>query len=97
MKRSKITIYVPNDPKWVNSTIDMLTLLFGGATTFEANGTWLYGEKLVNDKVNICFSFCSESDLEIYLDQIKEYCIRMKKDMNQVSVAIEIDNVFYLI
>jgi len=98
---SRVAIYVPstndiNKPvdnsQIVLDVIKELSLLFGGATASDAVGGWISanGETVI-EKVTIVYSFCNNDSLKNNIEQIIEICERLKKDMSQEAITLEIN------
>jgi len=104
---SNVKIYVPStidvDKSIENSyqvkhSLIFLTNQFGGATSFEALGCWLtQGGSMIRERVTICQSFCSEENLLKNIDNVHEFCLNLKKGMNQEAISLEVNNVLYFI
>lgn len=102
-----VKIYVPStinidkhfeNDFWINETLAFLSTEFGGATSTKALGAWLsQSGNLIKEDVTIVFSFVSQDTLEKKIEKIYEFCLRMKIDLSQESVALEINNKLYLI
>ena len=104
---SSIKIYIPStididkeidNSKVVEETNIFLSQLFGGATSSKALGAWVTANKnLVTEKVTLVFSYCTETQLQENIETVYTYCVKMKKDLLQESIALEVNNKLYLI
>lgn len=104
---SKVTIYVPatvgvsqqaDNSKQVEETAALLARLFGGSTSTPAVGYWLSpAAGLVAEKTTVVFSYCSDADLQNGIEALIEHCEKMKTDMQQEAVAMEINGEMYFI
>ena len=104
---SKVTVYVPSTTNTdrkadttahVNATASLLSNLFGGATSTPAMGYWMSNTAgLVKEKSTMVFAYCTEKDLETGIDQVVEHCRKMKQDLTQEAIAIEVNGTMYLI
>lgn len=104
---SKVTVYVPsttntnkkaNTTAHVNATAGLLSKLFGGATSTPATGYWMSSTAgLVKERSTMVFAYCSEKDLEAGIDQVVEHCHKMKQDLAQEAVAVEVNGTMYLV
>ena len=72
--------------------IKQLSLLFGGATSFECVGGWIANNgDIITEKVNIVYSFCDKKSLQNNLSKVINICQQIKKDMQQEAVTLEIN------
>ncbi len=104
---NKVKIYVPstmnaneqfNPEIHINETLEILSNMFGGSTSTEGTGTWV-SEKhgLIKEKITVCESFCDESKLTECIDSVVEYCLKLKKDMGQENISLEVNNELYFV
>lgn len=104
---SNIKIYVPStinvnteieNTEKVEQTLKFLSGLFGGATSYNALGCWVsQSEGLVKEKVNICESYTNEKALHENITLVVEYCEKLKKEMYQEAISLEVNNQLYFI
>lgn len=106
--RSKVSIYVPSTNN-VNELVDnsamvdyvhtKLSELFGGATCAPAIGGWVSESgELVKERVTIVYAFCTDEQLERNLDEhVLPLCEKIKKDMSQEAVSLEVNGELYFI
>ena len=82
----------------VQATLSFLGTLFGGATRSEAEGVWQSEEQeLVIEQVTIVKTFVSQKALEKHLDEVIKFATRLKAEMKQEAVAIDVDNQLILV
>lgn len=103
----KVAIYVPstqgvnteaNNQKYIESTAQLLSNCFGGATSTEAVGYWVSdNEGLVKEHPVIVYAYAQEQDFIESIDLIIDYCYKMKQELEQEAISLEIDNKLYLI
>ena len=104
---SRMTIYIPSTVN-INQEIDntqhveeaaaMLAGFFGGATSTDAAGYWLSNSAgLVREKSTMIFAYCSEADLEKHIDHVVEYCEKLKAELKQDAIALELNGKMYFI
>lgn len=104
---SRMTIYIPSTVN-INQEIDnikhveeaaaMLAGFFGGATSTDAAGYWLSNSAgLVREKSTMIFAYCSEADLEKHIDHVVEYCEKLKVELKQDAIALELNGKMYFI
>lgn len=80
----------------VNSILAELSSEFGGASAQDVKGAWLSDTAgLVVE--NITRIFCYGSDKAEMLDVFSNLAQRLKVEMSQDSVLIDVDNVGYLV
>lgn len=104
---SKITVFVPatthvgkptNNAVQVQATAEMLSRLFGGATSSSAIGYWVSESAgLIKEKTTVVFAYCDQTALENHIEAVVDYCKAMKKDMGQESVALEVNGSMYFV
>lgn len=104
---SRLSIYVPqtvnvneyiDNTKYVNDTLTILSKYFGGATASQAKGSWLTSNgELVIESTTIVFAYCNTRQLEESFDKIHDYIQRLKKEMSQEAIAIELNGEMYFI
>lgn len=102
-----LKIYVPvYDPlEKVAETLDfshqtamLLSHLFGGCTVSPSNGYWINNTgELVEDKINIVYSFTDEDTLSLYRDVVENFCKEIKKELSQDAISLEIDGILNFI
>lgn len=104
---NKVCIYVPstvnvntkiNNGKQVTKTLSFLAGLFGGCTTETARGAWVdQSGALVTEKVNKCYSFCSETQLTKNIPAVLDYCNTLKHEMQQECISLEVNNKLFFV
>lgn len=102
----KLTVYVPatvninqqiDNTTYVNSTAELLSNLFGGATSSAAIGYWMSDTAgLVRENTTVVFAFAKDLEDE-GLKIIVEHCKTMKKELSQDAIALEIDGKMYFV
>ena len=76
----------------------MLAGFFGGATSTEAAGYWISPSAgLVSEKSTMIFAYCSEADLDKYINNVVEYCEKLKTELKQDAIALELNGKMYFI
>ena len=103
----KITIYVPStqgtsteadNQQYIDTTARLLSAFFGGATSTPAVGYWVSDvEGLVKEHPTLVYAYAEESDFIKHIDAILDYCYKLKQDLQQEAISLEIDNKLYLI
>jgi len=100
----RIAIYVPtadangsavDSAAYVERTLSELSALFGGATAQAAQGAWNGANGLVREDITICYSF-ADALSDDALRKIAALADRIKTDLDQESVALEVDGALYL-
>ena len=43
------------------------------------------------------FAYCSEADLEKHIDHVVEYCEKLKAELKQDAIALELNGKMYFI
>lgn len=103
----KFGIYVPSttdvnthtdNAAKVAETLSFLSGLFGGATAQKSSGAWVSDSAgLVLEDVTICYAYCTTVQRFKYLRAVKEYAKRLRDDMKQDAVSVEIDRALVLV
>lgn len=103
----KVTVYVPStqgvyaeadNSQWVNATAELLSNCFGGATSTQALGYWVSEEAgLVKEHPVLVFAYAKEDDFIKKLDLVIDFCYKMKDELEQEAISLEVDNQLYLI
>ena len=104
---SQVKIYVPStfnvsegfdSTAWVDKSLSLLSSEFGGATSTAALGAWVSSQgELVKEKITMVFSYAKQEQLEKSIDKIYEFCLTMKLELKQESIALEVNGDLYLI
>ena len=104
---SKITVYVPatngvnqdaDNTEQVKRTASLLADFFGGSTSTAALGYWLSPVVgLVAEATTIVFAYAADKDLQEHTEDVVEYCERLKAEMGQEAIALEINGEMYFI
>lgn len=104
---SKISIYIPStnnvdnyydNYQIVDNTLSFLSRLFGGATNNAVEGSYLTSKgKLIKEKINIIYSYCTFNQLEHNQKKILEFCENLKNELSQESIVLEINQEMYFI
>lgn len=104
---SKVTIYVPattgvdvaaDNTQQVNDTAALLADLFGGSTSTAALGYWLSpAAGLVAEKTTLVFAYASDEALQAHIDDVVAWCQKLKAEMSQEAVALEINGEMYFV
>ena len=105
---SKVSIYIPStsdvdnnidNTEYVNAAAEMLSHMFGGATAENVKGFYFSDmlNKLVAENTTKVYSCCSLKDFEKHEETILDWCMKLKKELNQECIGIELDNAMYYI
>lgn len=82
----------------VQAALAFLGHLFGGATSSDGEGVWRSEESgLVVERVTIVRSFVSDKALKKHLDEVIHFAVRLKEEMKQEAVAIDVNNELVLV
>jgi hypothetical protein len=103
----QVKIYVPStvdvnksfdSSEWIEKAMSELSSYFGGSTSSKALGAWISGKgDLVKEDVTVVFSYATQAQLEINIDKVYEFCLEMKKELLQESIALEVNGELYLV
>jgi len=104
---SKVIVYIPSttdinteidSSSYVNDCATLLSDCFGGATSTQALGYWhSVTAGLVKEKTTMVFAYASESDLNEKIEVVIDYCEKIKKELSQDAIALEINGEMYFI
>lgn len=82
----------------VEKTLQFLSGLFGGATSYNARGAWVsQSAGLVLENVCICVGFCSLAQKFKFRRAVVAYCRDLCKIMQQEAISLEIDGRLFFI
>lgn len=104
---NNIKIYVPSTVNvsdsadtsiYVDETMMLLGKCFGGATGHLALGCWVSaGGQLIKERVTIVEAYCDSYALDGHIDNVYEFCLKLKRELGQEAIALEINGVLHLI
>ena len=103
----KVTVYVPatdnnggmakhiDNAKYVDRIAALMSNTFGGATSTPAIGYWMSDSRgLEKESTTIVFAYAETLD---EIDRVIDECEKLKRELNQDTVALEVDNKMYFI
>lgn len=106
-RTNQISVFIPttldvdksvDTSQYVERTLNFLAERFGGATSKEAQGVWNSDEVgLVGETVYIVQSFATQNDINEHLDAVIDYIKKLKVELRQEAMALEINNKLSLI
>lgn len=98
---SKVSVYVPSttnvneacdNSEQVKRVITELSQMFGGATASDAIGGWVCASgETVLEKVTIVYAFCTSAQLREHFEDVYAICERIKSEMSQEAITLEIN------
>lgn len=104
---SRVAIYVPSttdtdhptdNRRQVEEVAANLSAMFGGATATEARGYWVsQSAGLVGEAVTIVYSNAAAEDIERHGAEIVAICRKIKREMKQEAVSLEINGELFLV
>jgi hypothetical protein len=104
---SNVKIYIPgttnvnqktDNSKYINLALNLFSGYFGGSTKYQAIGTWISPVNgLIKERINIVESYCTENDLNNNIDAIIDFCKKLKFELNQENISLEINNKLYFV
>lgn len=104
---SRVAIYVPSttdtdhptdNRQQVEEVAAKLSAMFGGATATEARGYWVsQSAGLVGEAVTIVYSNAAAEDIENHAAEIVAICHKIKNEMKQEAVSLEINGELFLV
>jgi hypothetical protein len=106
-RTNQVSVYIPTTVDvdieidtsiYVKETMDFLGSIFGGATSNQAQGVWNSDDSgLVNETIHIVRSYVTESDMDKYLPDVLEYVEKLKAELRQEAMAVEVNQKLLLI
>ncbi len=103
----KITVYVPgtvdastagDTSAYVTEAVALLSECFGGATSTPVRGYWMSeAHGLITEDNNAVFAYAAQSALDEHLDDVVNFAVRMRDELKQEAVAVELDGTMYFI
>ena len=104
---SKVAVYVPSTVDvdkaadtsgWVAMVSLSMSQWFGGATSTSAAGYWEDERAgLVTEAVTVVYSYTDSATLEQKIDDVLRLVHKMKDDLKQSAVSLEVNGVLYLV
>lgn len=104
---SHIRVFVPStvnvneaidNTSFVNDVQISLVQFFGGATIYNAFGAWQgLNIQIVSERITIIESYTTTDKLNEKIDSVIDICEKLKNDMKQESIALEINGELYFI
>lgn len=102
-----IKLYIPSttdidkpidNNKYVLECSKLFSSLFGGATTYQAKGSWLSDIKgLVIENITIVESYGTKEQVNNGLEAVIKYALTIKKELGQEAISLEYDNKLYFV
>lgn len=103
----KITVYVPgtvdastagDTSAYVTEAAALMAQYFGGATSTPIRGYWMSeAHGLITEDNNAVFAYAAQSALDEHLDDVVDFAVRMRAELKQEAVALELDGTMYFI
>ena len=104
----RVAVYVPStinidksidNTHYVNEVTSKLCKLFGGATSYNAMGSWFSDElgKVVTEDVTIVYSNCTKEQLENNIFQVWDIANNLRNEMSQECISLEINGDLYFV
>lgn len=103
----QITVYVPgtvdantagDTSAYVHEAATLLSQCFGGATSTPVRGYWMSeAHGLITEDNNAVFAYAAQSALDEHLDDVVNFAVRMRDELKQETVAVELDGTMYFI
>jgi len=82
----------------VDQTLAFLGRLFGGATSSRAQGVWNSERAgLVNETIFVVRSYVTQADLDRHLPEVLAFVERLKGELRQEAMAVEVNQRLMLI
>lgn len=76
----------------------LLSECFGGATSTPVRGYWMSeAHGLIAEDNNAVFAYAAQSALDEHLDDVVNFAVRMRDELKQEAVAVELDGTMYFI
>jgi hypothetical protein len=105
--RNKVRLYIPSkdrhgkrvsNRKVAAEAENLFARLFGGCTCLDARGAYISeGGRFIKERIKMVESSCTDDNLAKHLPTVRAFAERMKLDLNQEVVALEINNVLEFI
>lgn len=104
---SKLTVYIPatvnaneaiDNGAYVDECASLLSECFGGATSTPALGYWMStAHGLIKEQTTMVFAYCGDDALKAHIGTIIDYCEKLKEELKQESIALELNGEMYFI
>ena len=102
----KICLYIPatvdvdqgaDNSAQVDRAAALLSELFGGATIQPGAGCWMSDSAgLVKEATTLVYAFCDTAGFDAGIGAVLDFAEKIKMEMSQESIAVEINGVLYL-
>lgn len=104
---ARIAFYLPSKSKskvmqdskrqlLIEGTMKFLIKELGGGTQIDALGSFQMNGEVVSEKVAICYSFLSKTNLAVHEREINQIANALAIEFEQDSIAVEVNDKFYL-
>lgn len=103
----RVAVYVPStqdinhatdNAEQVQRVARELAEMFGGATATTARGFWVSDAAgLVAEAVTIVYASCTDRQYHEQVPEVIRIAQRIKEEMQQEAVSIELDGILYLV
>lgn len=88
---------VADTSKYVNDSLSLLSELFGGATAVKAQGAYVSDSiGLIKEDVTKVYAYAEKIDSDS-LSKVLEFVDKMKTELEQECIGLEINGSFYLV
>jgi len=104
---SNIKIYIPgtinvnqaiDNSKYIDMALNLFSGFFGGSTKYKAIGTWISPVNgLIKENIDIVESYCTEKQLNENINDILDFCFKLKHELNQENISLEVNNKLYFV
>jgi hypothetical protein len=102
-----IKLYIPgtanvdkkvDNTRYVVETQALFSKLFGGATSYDAKGSWVSSERgLVVEGVKIVESYATKEQVNAGLEAVIQQAAKIKRELSQETVSLEYDSKLYFV
>ncbi|MBN1200969.1 MAG: cyclic nucleotide-binding domain-containing protein [Anaerolineae bacterium] len=106
-RTNQIGIYIPttidvdkplDTSRYVDETLAFLGKLFGGATSNQAQGVWNSETVgLVSETVYVVRTYITKADMDRHLSEVLAFAERLKHELRQEAMALEVNQKLMLI
>lgn len=103
----RIAVYVPgtsgvdaaaDTSAYVDAAATLFSKLFGGASAQSVRGYWMSDAAgLVKEETTVIYSFTDAAALESSLPAVLDFCEKMKSELQQEAISLEMQGALYLI
>lgn len=106
-RNNRVRLYIPSrdrhgkhvaNEKLTAAAEELFARLFGGCTCFDARGIYVVETgRFIKERIKIVESICTQQELAKHLPAVRTFAVRVKSELKQEALALEINSVLEFI